>query len=356
MRYVRPSFRLAAAAVAALLVFAHARAVAAPSPKSSPDSLGVIGFGGSALIVGDQVLIGRPGILVGFPMPAIHAGTVHVFGREGAGWVESGMLGAKDGTLGDGFGSALAAEKSLLVVGAPGAAGGGAVYVFERGSDGRWSERARLTAKGGTEGDRLGAAVALRGGVLLAGAPGRDAERGAVVVFARGRSAGEWTQRGALQPSATAAGDWFGAAVAFDGQRALVGAPGGTSAPLDSTRLRPGQAFVFRSAGATWSEEARLTAPTPGGNGSMGMAVLLDGTEALLGAPRVDSLAGMVVRFTRQGSTWTSAGTIAPDSIIRPAGFGSSLARDGGDLLVGAPLVNMSAGTVHVFRRGSSEA
>lgn len=355
MRSARLSFRLAPAAVAALVVFAHAPAVAAPSPKASPDSLGVIGFGGSALILGDQVLIGRPGILVGFPMPAIHAGTVHVFGREGAGWVESGMLGAKDGTLGDGFGSALAAEKNLLVVGAPGVAGGGAVYVFERGSDGRWSERARLTAKGGTEGDRLGAAVALHGGVLLAGAPGRDAERGTVVVFARGRSAGEWTQRGALQPSATAAGDWFGAAVSFDGQRALVGAPGGTTAPLDSTRLRPGQAFVFRSAGAKWSEEARLTPPTPGGNGSMGMAVLLDGTEALVGAPRVDSLAGRVVRFTRQGTTWKSAGTIAPDSTIRPAAFGSSLARDSGDLLVGAPLVNMSAGTVHVFRRESSE-
>ena len=171
MRLARPSFRLAAAAVAALVLSAHSRAVAAPVPKALPDSLGVIGFGGAVVILGDQVLVGRPGILVGFPMPAIHAGTVHVFGREGAGWVESGMLGAKDGTLGDGFGAALAAEKNLLVVGAPGAAGGGAVYVFERGSDGRWSERARLTAKGGTEGDRLGAAVALHGGVLLAGAP-----------------------------------------------------------------------------------------------------------------------------------------------------------------------------------------
>ena len=166
-------FRLAAAA----LVLAASASVAAPPPaKASPDSLGVIGFGGSALILGDQVLIGRPGILVGFPMPAIHAGSVHVFGREGAGWVESQMLSAKDGTLGDGFGAALAAEKSLLVVGAPGAAGGGAVYLFERGSDG-WSERARLTAKDGAEGDRLGASVALRSGVLLVGSPGRDGER-----------------------------------------------------------------------------------------------------------------------------------------------------------------------------------
>ena len=111
-------FRLAPVLTALLLAIATPAVAAA-----SPDSLGVIGFGGSALIVGDQVLIGRPGILVGFPMPAIHAGSVHVFGRVGTGWVERGMLSAKDGTLGDGFGSALAAEKNLLVVGAPGAAG-----------------------------------------------------------------------------------------------------------------------------------------------------------------------------------------------------------------------------------------
>ena len=75
--------------IVALILSTHGRAVAAPE---APDSLGVIGFGGSALILDDQVLIGRPGILVGFPMPAIHAGSVHVFGREGAGWVESAML------------------------------------------------------------------------------------------------------------------------------------------------------------------------------------------------------------------------------------------------------------------------
>jgi choice-of-anchor B domain-containing protein len=354
MRHACLPLRVLAAAVAALILAAPAlAAAAAPSAGTSPDSVGRIGFGGAALVLGDQVLIGRPGILAGFPMPATHAGSVHVFGRAGAGWAESGMLSPKDGTLGDGFGSALAAERNLVAVGAPGASGGGAVYVFERGSDGQWSERARLTTRGGAEGDRLGASVALRGGVLLAGAPGRDGERGAVAVFARGRGAGEWTQRATVQPGSTTAGDSFGAALTFDGQRALVGAPGGTVGALDSTRLRPGQAFVFRTAEGKWSEEARLTPPRAG-HGSMGVAVLLQGTEALIGAPRVDSLVGVVVRFTRRGTTWTPAGTLAPDSATGPAGFGSSLARDGDDLLVGAPLVEMHAGAVYVFRRESS--
>ena len=35
---------------------------------------GSIGFGGATLIAGDQILVGRPGTLIGFPMPASHAG------------------------------------------------------------------------------------------------------------------------------------------------------------------------------------------------------------------------------------------------------------------------------------------
>jgi hypothetical protein len=64
---------------------------------------GSVGFGGAALIVGDQVLVGRPGTLIGFPLPASHAGAVHVFRREGERWTEAGIVSAGDGTLGDGF-------------------------------------------------------------------------------------------------------------------------------------------------------------------------------------------------------------------------------------------------------------
>jgi choice-of-anchor B domain-containing protein len=315
-------------------------------------SSGSIGFGGAALIAGDQVLIGRPGTLVGFPMPASHAGAVHVFRRAGDAWSESGILSAKDGTLGDGFGTALAAEGNILVVGAPGAEAGGAVYVYERGSGGRWAERARLTPASAAEGDQFGASVALKGRVLLVGAPGREGEKGAVVVFGRGKGVGDWTARGLLQGSGTSAGDWFGASVAFDGQRALVGAPGPWTS--DSTRWKPGRAFVYRAGQrGTWSEEGRLAPQAGDSLRALGVAVLLDGSEALIGAPLSDSLAGAVIRYRRDGATWAPAGRVTPDSVTRPAGFGAALARDGNDLLIGAPMSDRNAGAVHVLRRGS---
>ena len=333
--------------------------LAIPVPASAQTfraaSSGSIGFGGAALITGDQVLIGRPGTLIGFPIPPSHAGSVHVFRRAGERWTESAILSAKDGTLGDGFGSALAAEGTILAVGAPGVEGGGAVYVYERGSGGRWTERARLTSASGANGDRLGASVALKGGVLLAGAPGREGEKGAVVVFGRAKGAGDWTARGVIQGSGTAADDWFGASVAFDGQRALIGAPGAVTP--DSTRWRNGQAFVFRAGQrGAWVEEARLAPRAEDGRAALGVAVLLDGSYALVGAPRVDSLAGAVIRYHREGTTWASAGRLSPTTQTRPAGFGSALARDGNDLLVGAPMSDKYAGAVHVLRRaGPSE-
>jgi choice-of-anchor B domain-containing protein len=319
-------------------------------------SSGSIGFGGAVLIAGDQVLIGRPGTLIGFPIPASHAGAVHVFRRAGDAWSESEILSAKDGTLGDGFGTALAGDGNILVVGAPGAEGGGAVYVYERSSGGQWTERARLTSASAAEGDRFGASVALKGGVLLAGAPGRESEKGAVVVFGRGHGVAEWTARAVIQGSGTTPNDRFGASLAFDGQRALVGAPGPWTS--DSSMWKPGQAFVFRGGQrGAWTEEGRLAPQAEDGLGALGVAVLLDGADALVGAPRADSVGGRVVHYRRAGAAgWSPVGRVQAGTVMRPAAFGAALARDGNDLLVGAPMSDKYAGAVHILRRsGRSE-
>jgi choice-of-anchor B domain-containing protein len=339
---------VAALAVLIAVLLALPDSVSAQTFRGAAQSS--IGFGGATLIAGDQVLVGRPGTLVGFPMPASHPGAVHVFRRAGDRWVEAGMMAPKEGTLGDAFGTALAAEGSLLAVGAPGDSAGGAVYLYERGSSGRWTQRARLTSPDAAEGDRFGAALALKGGVLLVGAPGREGDRGAVMVYGRGKGPAQWTRRAVIQGSGTAASDWFGAAVAFDGQRALVGAPGGWS--LDSTRWRSGQAFVFTGKGSSWTEEGRLVSDLQDPRASLGVSLLFDGADALVGAPRADSTAGAVLRFRRDGGgAWSLAGRVTRDSVTRPAGFGAALARDGNDLLIGAPMSDQNAGAVYVLRR-----
>jgi len=69
-------------------------------------------------------------------------------------------------------------------------------------------------------------------------------------------------------------GDEFGSAVAFDGDWAVVGAPGN-----DGT----GAGYVFSRDSTGWVERCRLA--LDGGGGSLGAAVALSGKSALLGDP-----------------------------------------------------------------------
>ena len=329
--------------------------IAAQTSRAGSPPAELIGFGGAAAVAGDQVLIGRPGLLTGFPSPPTAPGSVHVFGRgEGGRWVEAGMIVPGDRAVGDGFGMALAADGALLAVGAPEAASrAGAVYLFERDRSGRWVQRARLTPSSAAPGDRFGTSLALQDGVLLAGAPGDTTRSGRAVVFRRGRDAGQWTEQGVLHGSTTTPGDRFGRAVSLDRGRALVGAPG--PGGNDSTKWRSGAAYVFRSAGARWTEEAVLQAGQQTRGTGYSVAVLLDANEALISSPFADSAAGKIHRFRRgPDGRWTPAGALSAASPQRPGVFGLSLARDGRDLFVGSTAADSGAGALYVLRRGAT--
>jgi hypothetical protein len=91
-----------------------------------------IGFGVSLAISGDELLVGRTGMVAGFPMPPSNPGAIHLFRRSGGTWRETGTVSAPDGKIGDNYGVALAVDGTWLAVGASKVAGFGAVYVYER--------------------------------------------------------------------------------------------------------------------------------------------------------------------------------------------------------------------------------
>jgi choice-of-anchor B domain-containing protein len=309
-----------------------------------------IGFGSSVALSGDELLIGRPGLVAGFPMPPSHAGAVYSYRRRAGGeWSKASTVTAGGLLLEDGFGMALAADGNLLAVGAPGAAEKrGAVYIFEREGSGRWIERAKLTGGSSAPGDMLGRAVAIKGDVLLAGSPGHAENQGRVVVFRR--SGSTWTEQGTLVGSQANKGERFGAAVALDRDRALVGAPG----QIFGDSAGAGRALVFRLSGDTWMRESILT--IDGGQvRGLGAALLLNGPEAFVSAPGSDSLAGAVFLFRSSApGKWNQPARLAANTPEHPAFFGGSLARDGQDLLIGAPFAEHGIGAVHVFRRDGS--
>lgn len=99
---------------------------------------------------------------------------VHVYEHLRRGMLKrTAVIRPKNGLGGDGFGTGLALDGRLLVVGAPDSEGPGTAFVFLQLGH-RWIQIDRLMASDATAGDRFGESVDIRAGVIVVGAPGAD--------------------------------------------------------------------------------------------------------------------------------------------------------------------------------------
>jgi MYXO-CTERM domain-containing protein len=168
----------------------------------------------------------------------------------------------------------------------------GAAYVFGRNVDGpgAWGEVAKLSATAAADGDGLGGAVAMSADTAIAGAQYADAagsDRGVVYVFERDAGgADSWGQVATATASDGADGDWLCGDVSLSGDRAVAGARYHGS--NDSDR---GAVYAFeRDAGGpdSWGEVAKRTASDGADGDFFGWAVAVDGDVLVVGAPRQD--------------------------------------------------------------------
>ena len=249
--------------------------------KLTPASGGA--FGWAVAADGARIAVGAPR---GSTSGAVGSGAAYVYAKTGGSWTVESRLFALDPTDSAALGDTLVLKGDTLFVGAINADetvdDQGAVYVFERsGSD--WAQSAKLTAPGGATGDFFGSALAASRDTLVVGAywaDGTHANQGAVHVFER--SGTTWVHTALLTASDPVPEDRFGYAVALDGDLLLVGTP---ENPYGSHSI--GRAYVFqRDANGDWNEELQLEPSLPSTNEAFGSAVALDGRSALIGAPR----------------------------------------------------------------------
>src|SRR5204862_395148 len=150
----------------------------------------------------------------------------------------------------DAFGFRLALSGDTLAVGAPwndeGATDGGAVFVFRRQAAGVWQREAIVRPRVPGEVDVFGIALALRGDVLVAGAPADLSLDGGIFGDPTFSEVGNVNVGAAHVYRATEAGyervaylkapapedkDFFGSTVATDGEQVFVAAPSGSQTP-----------------------------------------------------------------------------------------------------------------------------
>lgn len=271
-----------------------------------------------------------------------YGGAAYVYRRDrDGGWTEEAALNPASAAAWDRFGCAVSLSDTVAAVGLWQRSPDGAVSVFERTGT-SWSETALLTPPTGAGRDSFGSAVATDGETVIVGAPfadrNGDADTGAAYIY---QDVGGWTLSATLSRSDTPGpGDWFGDAVAVDGDVALVAAP----------RVDGGVVFVYRNVGGTWTEEAQLSAPEGAPAGLFGTSVDLHGTRAVVG----DSAgAGAAFVFDYDGSSWAYTATLTSDAVEPGDRFGESVAVYGDAVAVGAfrssPGGVDRAGSLHMF-------
>jgi choice-of-anchor B domain-containing protein len=342
-------------------------------------------FGGSIAISEGQIIVGEGG-------NTIRPGMVYVHERSGDGWERTAELTGSEATMGDGFGSALVVVGDQMMI-----AGDRGVHLFAR-SDGAWREIGMLDAPGDPETTGFGAALAGSGDVAIVGAPGIDDGAGAVYIYRRSGSG--WTLASTLTNRNPASGERFGSSVAFDGDMALIGAPGAgeQAGSVLAYRIGSGDPEMLGALPAGGMEEgdrfgatvaitdglALASAPASAGTGAV-LAfrwssederwVSLGRWTAFDGRPQQGRLPGTSFGLDMavvDGAVWVGSNTGAyvfdvdsdygivsvskEDGDGIGGGFGSTVVAGGGIVAVAAPRADSGVGQVLVFENGTHTA
>ena len=161
--------------------------------------------------------------------------------------------------------------------------------------------------------------------------------------------------------------DFFGMAVAADGDTALVGALQAYDADFNN---RPGAAYVFtwNSVSEVWTKNATLNASDGDNGDGFGRSVALDGDTAVVGAYQNDEGEPGEVQVTNTGSAyiftkdsqgmWKQTAQLTASDAADGDQFGYSVAVDGDTVVIGAHQDDddgAESGSAYVFTKPSGD-
>lgn len=274
---------------------------------------------------------------------------------DGSPWAAPPLLRRRRPTVGL---TAVFALASLTVIAPPDAGGRADASVTATASIVPLAQHgAKLTALDELGQGEFGGAVAVSadGDTALIGGTGDNHLIGAAWVFTR--SGGLWYQQSKLTPTDSVGQAHVGSvALSANGDTALVGGF------LDDG---VGAAWVFHRSGASWTQQAKLTANDEssvnmGGGFGGSVALSAAGDTALIGGEWDNNGVGAAWAFTRSGEVWAQQGPKMTPSDPTPspeagsAGFGTvALSSDGNTAAIGGSRDNDFEGAAWIFTRSS---
>ncbi|MCP5500604.1 MAG: putative Ig domain-containing protein [Leptospiraceae bacterium] len=347
---------------------------------------------------------------------AASSGAVYIFKRNSStgDWSQDAYLKASNTGASDYFGNSVSISGDYIVVGAYGEGNSstsinntdnasitdagtvvntGAAYIFKRDSStGNWSQDAYLKTSNAGSGDKFGITASISGDYVVVGAnvegnsstsinntdnasitdAGTAASSGAVYIFKRNSSTGDWSQDAYLKASNAEASDQFGISVSISGDYAVVGAynEGNTSTSINNTDnasitdagtvTNVGAAYIFKRDSSTgdWIQDAYLKASNAEAADQFGNSVSISGDYAIVGAHQEDNSStsinntdnvsitdvgtatqsGAAYIFKRNSSTgdWSQDAYLKASNAAASSYFGISVSINGDFAVVGA--------------------
>lgn len=276
-------------------------------------------------------------------------GAAYVFHEDTLGnWTQIAKLTASN--PGERLSWSVAVSNENAIVGAQYDNGGaGAAYIFHDNGGGNWAQTAKLTPPDGAFEDFFGWSVDIDGPTAVVGAWGHDLgstrEAGAAYVFHQD-NLGNWSGAQEITADAPDTSDFFGQSVAVSGSTVLIGA-------LRDDNVQ-GSAYVFQDDGTGhWNQTARLADDDPT-TYIFGQSVAIDGNTALVGILRgglAGDGSGLAKVFQKDGGGhWQYLATLAPTNGSTDDEFGYFVGLDGTHAVVGAPRrFDSGIGSAYIF-------
>jgi len=288
-------------------------------------------FGISVAIADETAVVGaRHSSVLG-----TFSGQAYVYSRYDGGWTQDDALVGDDTDANDDFGTSVAIDGDLIVVGAerrnedalPGYEG--ASYIFKRRDDlpTQWQQVRKLTADNAAGVlDAFGVSAAIDGNTVIVGAERTDelgTDSGSVYIFERNLGGMDaWGLSAFLTASDGSSGEHFGWAVDIHSDWVVVGA-------TSRQRGGPGAVYVFRRDGlGAWAELDKLTASDGASFDNFGVSVSLSGDTLLVGAAHDDDhgiSSGAAYLFRLIEDNWTEQHKLSPTSLGPEDFFGGSV-------------------------------
>ena len=293
---------------------------------TSPFSPGSAKYGYSVDIQENRVVIGAPG-----------DESIYIFERNDTTWVEVEKVQPNSPPIDLDFGFSVALDSNTIAIGAPkdevfGNAGEGSIYIYD--FDGLyWTQTTRVVQAGGTgygPGDGFGWDVDLKLPHLIGGAPKQGLNNeGSAQIFKQ--NAGGFY--GFLEEkNSTLANSWKGYAVAISDEIAVVGSPGATTYRGSVT------AYNFNASSGLYNGSSSSVS---GGSlpvySYLGGDVAASGDVWVVSAPNESLLSSNVNYGEQRVEVRGLSGIKRILHTDSSYGFGTTVAMDGYDVLIGNP-------------------